>query len=506
MAIHTELILLIISILFFISIIADKAGYKFGVPTLLLFLAVGMIFGSDGFGIQFANIQATQVIGTIALGIILFSGGLDTKINEIRPIMWQGVMLATVGVLLTTLITGFLIWWIFGVTEHLVTVSLTTSLLIAAIMSSTDSASVFSIFGSKNLNLKNNLRPILELESGSNDPMAYVIVITLIDILKSGSEPNLMMIFWNVFVQLAIGAALGYALGKFAVYVINRLDIYNQSLYPILVFTLCIFVLSVTYFLKGNGFLAVYIAGLVMGNSKFVHKRSSLKFLDGLAWISQLLMFLTLGLLVNPKELLTVIVPGLIISILIIFVARPLSVFVSMLPFRRMSIRDKTYISWVGLRGAVPIIFALFPLADNVPNSELIFNLVFFCTLLSLILQGTTLTHLAQWLHLADNSRVENKLENFDIEFSDEIKSVTREININQEHLANGNRIMDLSFPEKTLIVMIKRADKFFVPTGKTQLRKNDKLLILTDNNEVLEETFKNLGIDSKSVSKPETD
>src|SRR5690606_11987449 len=236
----------------------------------------------------------------IALCIILFSGGMDTKISEIRPIMAQGIILATLGVFLTALITGMLIWWVLGMTMKSAGIGFLTSLLLASTMASTDSASVFSILRSKGLHLKNNLRPMLELESGSNDPMAYVLVITLIEVIKLNNVPNYWITGGALLLQLTIGAALGFFLGKLAVRVINRIKIGNDSLYPILVFTFCIFIFSATHFAKGNGFLAVYVGGLVIGNAKFVHKRSSLNFFDGLAWMSQLGMFLMLGLLVNP--------------------------------------------------------------------------------------------------------------------------------------------------------------------------------------------------------------
>lgn len=495
MAIQTELVLLVLSILFFISIIADKAGYRFGVPALLLFLSVGMIFGNDGLGIQFQNINVAQTIGSVALCIILFSGGLDTKISEVKPVFAQGLILATVGVLFTALFTAVAIWWISGMTQNVGEISFIIALLLAATMSSTDSASVFSILRTKNLKLRNNLRPLLELESGSNDPVAYILVISIMEILRSGGEPNFLAAIGLVFLQLLVGASMGYGLGKLSVKIINRLDIFNQALYPILMLTICLFIFSSTYFLMGNAYLAVYLGGLVLGNSKFVHKRSSLNFMDGMAWLSQLLMFLTLGLLVNPSELIDVIVPGLIISFVMIFITRPLSIFVSLLPFRKMPAKDKMYVSWVGLRGAVPIIFALIPLSEGIPEARYIFNIVFFCTLVSLLLQGTTLSKIAEVLKIGRVSHKQHTVESFDVEFSDEIKSVTREITITKEILAHGNRIMDLSFPERTLIVMVKRHDKFFVPTGKTSLMANDKLLILTDNDEVLKETFVNLGL-----------
>ena len=499
MEIQTELVLFAVSVLFFLSILAGKAGYKFGVPALLLFLSVGMLAGSDGLGLQFENIEIAQTIGTVALCIILFSGGMDTKLSEIRPVVSQGIVLATLGVLFTALLTGFAIYWIWGMTIESAGLGLATSLLLASTMSSTDSASVFSILRAKGLHLKHNLRPMLELESGSNDPMAYILTITLIEIIKSEGSPNYWAAAGMLLTQLIIGAIAGYVLGKLAVRVINRLQIDNASLYPIMVFTFCIFIFSLTYIIRGNSYLAVYIAGLVIGNSKFLHKRSSLNFFDGMAWMSQLTMFLTLGLLVNPRELIPIIVPGLIISFLMIFVTRPLSVYLCLLPFTKMSFKAKTFVSWVGLRGAVPIIFAIIPLAENVPYARIIFNIVFFCTLVSLIVQGTSLSQMAVWLGLADKPSRLKKLKDFDVEFSDEIKSVTTEIHINSQALKNGNLIMNLPLPEKTVIVMVKRDNKYFVPSGNTALQENDKLLVITDDHEGLIQTVNSLGNPSAS-------
>ncbi len=244
-----ELILLLISILFFVSIIADKAGYRFGVPSLLLFLSVGMLFGSDGLGIKFDNVQLGQTVGTIALCVILFSGGMDTKINEIKPILAQGILLSTLGVLLTAFFSGIAIWWILGKTYASASIGIVTSLLLATVMSSTDSASVFSIFRAKKIRLKNNLRPLLELESGSNDPMAYVLTITLISLVQADADPNYLSAILMVFMQLIIGSIMGFVLGKFVVFLINRINIENDSLFPILVLSTCIFIFSITYFL-----------------------------------------------------------------------------------------------------------------------------------------------------------------------------------------------------------------------------------------------------------------
>ncbi|NLL28375.1 MAG: potassium/proton antiporter [Bacteroidales bacterium] len=497
MDLQIEIVLLVLSVLFFLSILAGKASSKFGVPALLLFLCVGMLCGSDGLGIQFENIKFANNIGAVALCIILFSGGLDTKFSEVRPIVTQGVILATLGVFLTALITGVIIWVILGMTMPSAGVGLLTSLLLASTMASTDSASVFSILRSKNLKLKNNLRPLLELESGSNDPMAFVLVITLIDIIKLNSTPNYWAVGGILLLQLAIGALLGFILGKLAVKVMNNIKIGNDSLYPILLFTFCIFIFSVTYFAKGNGFLAVYVSGLVIGNSRFVHKRSSLNFFDGLAWMSQLIMFLTLGLLVNPHELVPIIVPALIISFAMILFSRPLTVFTCLLPFRKMGVKDKIYVSWVGLRGAVPIIFAIYPLVADVPHARLIFNIVFFCTLVSLVVQGTSLPLIARWLKLVEKPMNLKKTRNFDVDFSNDIESVTTEIEITPKMLVKGNKIMNLQLPDNTLVVLVNRDGDYFVPTGKTILQEKDKILIITDNHEDLIEIYRNLVLEN---------
>lgn len=490
-----ELLLLIISILFFASIIVSKASSRFGVPVLLLFLGVGMVFGVDGFGIQFDSIRVAQVIGTVALCIILFSGGMDTKFSDVKPIVGPGVMLATIGVFITAFVTGFVIWIIMDKTSIGTNIGLLCSLLLAATISSTDSASVFSILRSKGLHLKNSLKPTLELESGSNDPMAYVLTITLISLANQGGSPQYLTAVMNLLIQLIVGAVAGYCLGKALVWLINRLKIENESLYPILVLSSCIFIFAVTYYMQGNSYLAVYIGGLIFGNSKFVHKRSTRNFFDGISWLSQLVMFLTLGLLVNPSELNWhyITLPSLIISAVMILLSRPLAVFISLLPFKRYRFRDRVFVSWCGLRGAVPIIFAILCRAENVPHADTIFNIVFCCTLVSLVLQGTTLPLMARWLKVEDEVPKQNKIENFDIDFPEEIKSATSEIEMTSQILSHGNQLMDLRMPEKTLAIMVKRGENYFVPTGKTHLMVGDKLMVITDNNEALELTLKQL-------------
>ncbi len=399
MVINAQNILLVGSILLFISIIASKGAHRFGVPVMLLFLGVGMIFGSDGVGIQFNSAATAQFVGIIALCFILFSGGMDTKIQDIKPIIAPGIMLSSLGVLLTTIITGVVIFYITGLVTKFVTLTLAESMLLAAILSSTDSASVFSILRSKGLKLKQNISPLLELESGSNDPMAYMITLLLIGVVQAGEMDTTKFIF-SFITQLGIGAMSGYFLGKIFIFIIKLIKLPRKSQFHIFLFVSVFFAYSFTEKLHGNGFLAVYIVGLMIGNSNIKQDKSATYFFDSIAWLCQLVMFLALGLLVNPSELLPVALIGLLISIVMITISRPTAVFISLLPFKSLTNNAKLYISWVGLKGAVPIIFATYPLVAGLENSRLMFNIVFFTTIISLIIQGTTVNIAAQKLKL----------------------------------------------------------------------------------------------------------
>lgn len=494
---QVELVLLVLSLLFFASIFTDKIGYKFGVPALLLFLAVGMLFGPDGIGRLFnedgmgymLSVGSAQAIGTVALCIILFSGGMDTKLSEIRPVMAPGLTLATIGVLLTALITGVIIYYIFGWLNAVASVSIWVALLMASTMSSTDSASVFSILRTNGVGLKHNLRPLLELESGANDPMAYVLTTTLIGVVTaSAADISILEIVQTIIVQLVMGAVMGFLFGKGIVELMRKVQLSNESLYPIMVLTACIFIFSITYYLKGNTYLAVYIGGLVIGNSKFTRKRQTRSFFDGLTWLSQLIMFLVLGLMVHPSELIKgeVLIPCLVISVVMIFISRPISVFLCMLPFRQYTRRDKAMLSWVGLKGAVPIIFAILCKAGDVAHADLIFNIVFLCTLVSLIVQGTSLSAMARKLGLAMPPVQLKKLVHFDIDLPEEIESSATEMEVDATMLTKGNMLKDLSIPSRTLVIMVRRGEDFFVPTGQSELEVGDQLLVITDNDAAL--------------------
>lgn len=492
-------ILLVGAVILILSIIAGKAGYRFGLPSLLLFLGVGMLFGSDGLNvIRFQDPDLAQFVGMLALTVILFSGGMDTSIKEIRPVAGAGVMLATVGVLLTIFITGTFVYLIFGLFDEFVTLSYAEALLLASVMSSTDSASVFSILRSRSVYLKERLRPALELESGSNDPMAYMMTIVLIAYI-GGSGSGIGSSALMLAVQLCVGALMGFATGKAGVWAINRINLENASLYSILVLAIAFLSFAATTALMGNGYLAVYIAGLVMGNARLVHQKSIRTFMDGFTWLWQIVMFIVLGLLVNPHELPPVALPSIIVAVFMMLVARPASVLLCLAPFRKFSTNARLYISWVGLRGAVPIIFATYPMIAGVEHAQMFFNIVFFITILSLLVQGTTVTAAARWLGLQDG---DVRKDEFDIELPQEIKSAMSEVVLTDEVLAHGNKLMELALPDHTLAVMVKREDRYFIPKGNTELRCGDRLLLISDNDKDLLRAYDSLSIRSYTLKK----
>lgn len=481
-----ENFLLIGSLLLLASIFAGKTSYKFGVPTLLLFLGTGMISGSEGIaGIHFNNPQYAQFIGIVSLNFILFSGGLDTNITSVKPILKEGITLSTLGVFLTAFTLG---GFVYAVTDF----TIYESLLLGSIVSSTDAAAVFSILRSKSLALKTNLRPTLELESGSNDPMAYVLTISFLSLVVN-QEQEVWTLIPLFLQQMILGTLLGFGFGKISKLLINKIKLDFEGLYPVLVIALMFITFSATDFFGGNGFLAIYICAVYLGNQDIIHKKSILKFFDGLAWLMQIVLFLTLGLLVFPSHVFEVFGIGLVISLFLIFVARPLSVFISLIPFK-MKNRRRLYISWVGLRGAVPIVFATYPLIAGIEKAEMIFNIVFFISVTSVLIQGTTLSLVAKWLHVALPEKVK-PMGATDMLLSDQPKTLMQEININENSAVIGKKIVDLGFPKNAIITMIKRDDKYITPNGSTVINLNDSLIILYDKPEGLEKIKESLFI-----------
>ncbi|MDO5836513.1 MAG: potassium/proton antiporter [Methanobacterium sp.] len=389
----SEQIILIGALLLFISIIISKTSNRLGIPSLLVFLFIGMLAGSEGIGgIYFDNPAVVQFIGIIALVFILFSGGLDTRWRDVKPVLWKGVTLSTAGVIITTLALGLFINWITGF-------SLTESLLMGAIVSSTDAAAVFSIFRSQQSGLKNKLEQLLELESGTNDPMAYFMTTTLIFLILNPTTSIGSMILLLIQ-SIVLGIIIGVVFGKGMIKIINNINLHIDGLYPVFTIALAFLTFSVSHYIGGNGFLSVYIAALILGNHCFINKDVQLQFFDGMALLMQIIMFLALGLLVFPSQIIPILGIGLVISFFLMLVARPLAVFLCLTPFK-VPLKDQTFISWVGIRGAVPIIFATYPIVSGINGGQMIFNIVFFITITSALLQGSTINVLAQYMGLS---------------------------------------------------------------------------------------------------------
>ncbi len=476
MTLSPENILLVGSVMLFTGLLMSKIGGRYGLPLLLLFLFVGMGMGVDGLGYHFDNPATAQFIGMMALSVILFSGGMETKFSDIRPIILPGVVLSTLGVVLTAAITGYFIYQVSRCLDYPFT--LPESLLLASVMASTDSASVFSLLRSKGLLLSQNLRPVLELESGSNDPMAYILTIVLIEYINVG-ELN-WSVALNFFMQIFVGSLMGYLMGRINLWFLKVLNFGSMSLNSVLLVACVCFTFSATDRLGGNGYLAVYITGLILGNSPVYHKRNMIIFFEAFTWLWQIVMFLTLGLLVNPKELIPISGLGMAVGLFMIFVSRPISVFACLLPFRRFTRGARLYVSWVGLRGAVPIIFATYPLIAGIPHARMMFNVVFFITILSLVVQGMTVSSMAKIFGVAVSDT--SKPRNFDIELPEEIKAAMSEVDITAATLAKGSTLGQLNLPQKTLVIMLRRGDEYFIPRGHTELRVGDKLLVISDD------------------------
>jgi cell volume regulation protein A len=471
-------VLLIGSVLLLISVIAGKTSGKLGVPTLIFFLIVGILAGSEGIGgIHFDNASIAQLIGIIALNFILFSGGLDTNWQSIKPVLWRGVALSTIGVFITALSVGVFVHFVLDFT-------LAEGLLLGAIVSATDAAAVFSILRNKGIGLKGYLRPVLEFESGSNDPMAYFLTISLTTVVANGNVDlaELIPAFLKEFI---IGGAIGFLMGRGSAWLINNIKLETEGLYPVLTLGIAMFTYSITNAIHGNGFLAIYLCALILGNSSIIHRRSMIKFYDGQAWLMQIFLFLTLGLLVFPSRIFPLIGIGLLISAFLIFIARPVGVFVS-LSFFKSNIRSKLFVSWVGLRGGVPIVFATYPLIAGIPRAELIFNLVFFISITSVLLQGTTLSYVAKILHVAVPAKAKRRV-GLDFEITDNIKSEMQEILLSENSKAVGKKIVELQIPATVNILAIKRSTVYIAPIGSTKVQANDVLYVLAEDKRSLE-------------------
>lgn len=461
-------VIFVAGIILLICAVSSKVLYKYGIPTLVIFLAMGMLMGSDGLGgIYFDDSQLAQDLSNFGLIFIMFSGGFGTNWKTARPVALASGVLATVGVILTALLIGVFAYLMLGLT-------LLEGMLLGSIISSTDAASVFSILRSKKLNLKSGLAPMLEMESGSNDPIAYMLT-TIILGLIIGEGQNIVL---TLAMQVIIGVFIGVLVGKVAVWLINHINLDIDALYSIIVFGFALLSYSGANLISGNGFLAVYITALIMGNSRLVHKISLVRYFDGISWLMQILLFFTLGLLVFPSRLPDVAAEGIAVAAFLTFIARPIAIF-CILAFFKRHFKEQLLVSWVGFRGAASIVFATYPLTVGLPVAEMIFNIVFFVALVSVLVQGTLFIPIAKKLGLIANE--ETVLKTF-TDYSGEIHAELLEVNISKGSEMADKAIMDLDIPMDILIVMIKRNGKIITPRGATVLQVGDIMLMAGDS------------------------
>lgn len=464
------------SILVLLAVLASKLSARLGVPALVLFIGVGMLAGSDGpGGIDFTDFELAQNLGVVALAYILFEGGLSTVWSRTRALLAPGLSLATLGVIITAGVTGV-------VAAVALDLPWTTGLLLGAIVSSTDAAAVFSVLGARSSALRGEVTPVLELESGSNDPMAAFLTIGLIELVTepSTSVASLVPLF---FQQMAVGAVVGLALGWLAVQSVNRLRLEHEGLFPVLSLTVVLLTYGLTVVLGGSGFLAVYITGIVMGNSDLLHRRSLQRVHAAVAWLCQIGMFLVLGLLVFPSRLADVIGPGLLVAAALVLLARPLAVMVS-LAFSRFGLAERTMISWVGLRGAVPIILATFPLVAGVEHAQLIFDVVFFAVLVSVLVQATTIPVVGRLLGVAAEAAPQRPppLEAVDAGGDG---AQLHELVVTPGAPAVGRSLVELHLPPGSLVVLIERRGEYVVPEGSTRLSADDQVMVLANAEDI---------------------
>lgn len=484
MTLTTENILLIGSLLLFISLLVGKSTSRFGIPILLFFIMVGMMAGSEGIGhIYFDSPELLQFIGVVALNFILFSGGIETKWESLKPVIYKGALLSTLGVLISAFSIGLFV-------SYVTNFSLLEGLLLGAIVSSTDAAAVFSVLRAKNVGLKGQIRPILEAESGSNDPMAYFLTIGFISLLQHPKEPWYMLIP-QFFMQLTIGALVGLIMGRFSGWLMKRMKLDVNSFYPLLLLALVFITYSVSDDVYGNGFLAVYICGVIVGNTVFPNRIGMIKFFDVIAWLMQIVLFLTLGLQVYPSKLQPIAGIGLLISAFLIFIARPLSVFISLI-FFKMRTRSKLFISWVGLRGAVPIVFATYPVMAGISKSNEIFNVVFFISITSVLVQGTTLPYVARLLKVAIPAKAKRK-SLLDRELSGIQDKTIYEYVLNEENPYIGKAVMDMQIPFGISVLLMKREGGYSTPNNDTRLQKDDVLIFAAEDEATMQSALKKI-------------
>lgn len=456
--------------LLLLCVLASKATNKYGVPSLIIFLIVGMIAGSEGpGGIYFDNVSYAQNLGIFCLLMILFSGGLDTEWKAIKPHIGKGIILATFGVALTNGLIGLFCYYVLGFDWKL-------SLLTGAVVSSTDAAATFNVLRSQKIQFKNGLRETLEFESGSNDPMAIFLTLLFIRWIQTDElsiVSSLLQLMW----QMLVGLLVGYAFGRWFRLLLNRISLETEGLYPVITMSCVLVTYALPELIQGNGFLAVYVCALTLGRETFVHKKSLILIHDSMAWVMQIIMFLALGILVFPSKVMSVAIEGVALTLFLLLIARPIMVYFSLFK-SSYQWREKAVISWLGLRGAVPIILATFVITAEVPGSERLFNIIFFVVILSTIFQGPTISLVSRWFKVGIP---EQKRFRFPLDYipGGELKSELHQIEVPAHSRAIGLTIAELNIPDDILIVLLKRKGSVFAPRGKTEFFEGDVLLTL---------------------------
>lgn len=451
-----------------LCIISNKLLYRLGIPTLLIFLVLGMLCGSDGIGkIYFDNYDLANNMCSIGLIFIMFYGGFSTNWKVARPVAGKAIALSTLGVVLTAAFTGLFCHWVLRL-------PMPESFLIGSVISSTDAASVFSILRSRKLNLKDNLASLLEVESGSNDPASYMLTMIVLSLMKNDSQPLIKMVLLQLILSIVFGVIL--ALG--ASFLMRHVSIEIDGFYPLFVSAIAVLGYGLCGLTGGNGYLCVYLIGIILGNSKILHKKTLVHFFDGISWLMQIMLFFTLGLLCFPSHLPNVIVPGILVSLFLIFVARPLAVF-GILKWFKVPLKHMLLISWVGLRGAASIVFAIFAVSCDVSLNQDIFHMVFFVALFSVSVQGTLIPWVAKKLDLVGEE--ESSVFKTFTDYEEYNHHKLLELTVHENHPWDGKSIMEAEIPETVLIVMIRRGGKIIVPKGSTVIKTGDVLVMSGD-------------------------
>lgn len=473
----TEL-MIISGLVLIICITSSKVLYKFGVPMLLIFIVLGMLFGSDGLvGIYFDNYELTSQLCSLALVFIMFYGGFGTNWKMAKPVAVPSVLMSSLGVIVTAGLTGLFCHLVIKTT-------LLEGILIGAIVASTDAASVFAVLRAQKLNLKGSLASLLEVESGSNDPIAYMMTIIILTMMQSTGDLSLGKVAIIVVTQIAVGLIVGFLIAKVTVYVLRYSNFEIEGFYTIFVTAIAILSYSLSEYLGGNGYLSVYISGIIIGNSKIPRKKSMFQFFDGISWIMQIALFFILGLLSFPSRLPQVTATAMSISLFMILIARPLATFVILAPFK-FTVKEKLFISWVGLRGAASVVFAIFAVTFGVNIENDIFHIIFFIALFSVAIQGTLIPKVANLLDLVETEEENSVLKTF-TDYTGEINTQLLEVVMTEENKWINKSIMEANIPEEILIVMIKRNDKILVPKGSTVINVGDTVVLSGNNIESL--------------------